>query len=69
MDKNKDGVVTLEEFVLACQEVGLSSLKYSKDQDAMIIHYLPNMIACSGAQTMFSTIWLTSSFIGLYHVM
>lgn len=22
MDKNKDGVVTLEEFVLACQEVG-----------------------------------------------
>lgn len=22
MDKNKDGVVTLEEFVIACQEVG-----------------------------------------------
>lgn len=22
MDKNKDGVVTLEEFVVACQEVG-----------------------------------------------
>lgn len=24
MDKNKDGVVTLEEFVLACQEVGIA---------------------------------------------
>lgn len=24
MDKNKDGVVTLEEFVLACQEVGVA---------------------------------------------
>lgn len=22
MDKNKDGVVTLEEFIIACQEVG-----------------------------------------------
>lgn len=26
MDKNKDGVVTLEEFVLACQEVGVAFL-------------------------------------------
>lgn len=25
MDKNKDGVVTLEEFVIACQEVGGSN--------------------------------------------
>ncbi|KAK5617783.1 Kv channel-interacting protein 1 [Crenichthys baileyi] len=28
MDKNKDGVVTLEEFIVACQEGGLSDIRW-----------------------------------------
>lgn len=40
MDKNKDGVVTLEEFVLACQEVGSSSFQHAEAQST-VIKYLP----------------------------
>lgn len=42
MDKNKDGVVTLEEFILACQEVGTSSLQHPEahsDETLSIKHH------------------------------
>lgn len=32
MDKNRDGVVTLDEFILSCQEVLLSQILFSLTQ-------------------------------------
>ncbi|KAK3521633.1 hypothetical protein QTP70_014719 [Hemibagrus guttatus] len=62
MDKNKDGVVTLEEFVLACQEVGTSSLQHAEAQSTLI-KYTPSNTnkPCCKASTVFSTIYVSLS--------